>query len=260
MTIYGNPGQTAQAYRWTWNGLIPAQTQHVDTVSVSEIADDLYGAHDAIPRGVPSGYSWRETADTDINVDYLGFNSYGAVNVWGQVFATDTTTAYTARLQARTPQLYFLSAAGWANAPFTAGSMGGAYYEGSFQGAVEGMPIRADAPGTYSFPLSGLSSGTYDASHYWWNGMFPRVAIPAGTTGILARQEMRLIDLVPGTNVIASTGVDEFATPETVVHPQGWNPGIPNPRMKWVTDQWQFFYGCTLSLDTLTNNPPTIRA
>lgn len=216
---------------------------------------DIYGDHDATPRGVPAGYSWRESSDADPDVDSTGWQEYGAVNVWGQCFATNTTTGYAARLQARDPRLFFLVAGQWQEADVTAGSMSGAYYPGDYQSGSVGASTRQDTQGVWSAPLSGLD-GEPDAFHWWWDGMYPRTAIPDDAQGILAVQDVRLTGDTTGCHVIAGTGVDLFATPRTVVDPQGWNHGIPNPRMRWVTSEWQTFCATTVSLATLTNSPP----
>lgn len=202
---------------------------------------------------MPQGYSWRDGADADPDQSWTGYTAWGAVNVWGQAFATTDPSSYGARLQVRNPRLRFLIGGAWQQAAFTPGSMSGAYYPGDFQsGSVNGTS-RQDSPGVWSMPLGPLD-GEPDALHWWWDGMYPRVPIPANADGILASQDARLIE--GSSTLIASTGVDLFATPGTVVHPQGWNPGIPNPRMKYVTTEWQTFYVTTLGRDALTSNPP----
>lgn len=225
----------------------------VENPAVTIVASDVYGAHDATPRGVPDGYSWKHDADTDPAVDSLTFKAYQAINVWGQVFAPEGATTYAGNVQIRDPRVWFLVSDKWVPAAPTPGNLEGAYYPGDFQsGSVTARPRTVD--GVWSIPLSGLN-GEADAAHFWWAGMFPRIAIPTGAQGILVAQDMRVTG---GANVIASTGADLFATPRTIVHSQGWNPGIPNPRMKRVTAAWQPFYATTVSLATLTSSPPPI--
>lgn len=197
---------------------------------------------------MPLGYSWKESSDADPDADNLQFQEYGAVNVWGQCFAVDATAVYTARLQARNPRVWFLTEGGWAETTVSPGSMGGAYYTGDFQSGSTGASPQQDGPGIWSAPLAQLD-GAPDAYHWWWNGMYPRDPIPPGCLAIIASQEMRLTG--PG-DFLGSTGADLFATPETVVDPQGWNHGIPNPRMKWITQEWGTFYATTASLATLS--------
>lgn len=263
--IMGTPvGPAPSTSGWKWiksGGLITLTPQIVTgngtppptTDLRPEIIANVYGAHDATPRGVPVGYSWRDDADTDPNADSTQYQQYGAVNIWGQAFATDLTTAYTARLQVRKPRLWFHNGSTWVEASITPGTMSGAYYPGDFQSGSTSATTQQDAPGEWSGSLSGLN-GEPDAFHYWWDGMFPRTAIPVGCQGILVCQEMRLTNAA-GANIIASTGSDLFATPQTVVDPQGWNNGIPNPRMIWVTDQWSRFWATTSSLSRLNNTP-----
>ena len=221
------------------------------------VARDVYGAHDATPRGVPFGYSWREGADTDPGTASTGFRDYRALNVWGQVFATESTTSYDARLEVRAPRVWWFTGGAWVEASLVADRVGGGYYAGDFRSEPVAGTARADAPGTWSMPLSGLD-GSPDVLHFWWEGDFPRTQIPEGTRGILVRQEMRLTGDTAGAGVIGSTGADLFATPRTIVDPRGWNPGIPNARMKWVTATWQTFYATTLDLPTLQANPPPL--
>lgn len=234
----------------------PSMTSGSSTTTTAQlVASDAYGRHDATPRGVPYGYSWRTASDAKASVASTSFRNYKAINVWGQVFATSRTTNYSARLVARNPRVYFFDGKKWTRAKATASRMEGAYYTGDFQSGATTGTARKDRTATYSMPLSGLR-GKADALHFWWSGMYPRVPIPAGTKGILVRQEMRLSGGTAGANVIGSTGADLFATPRTIVHPQGWNPGIPNPRMKRVTSRWQPFYATTVDKATLFNYPP----
>lgn len=226
------------------------------------IASDTFGRHVAIPRGVPAGYSWREDADTNRNRASHNFQRYGALNVWGQVFATRATREYNVRLQARDPRLYFFNGRRWTRASFDPGRMGGAYYIGSFR-ASKGGRVRNDGHGAYSVSLSTLASGRWDAWHWWWDGMYPRVRIPSGTRGILVSTDMRLIPdhgkaNMAGAKFITTACADLFRTPHTTVGPGGMNPGIPEGRMTWVTGRWQHFYDTTLDLDTLRRHPPRI--
>lgn len=234
----------------------PAQAEDGPSgLSADAIAADAYGSHDATPEGVPAGYSWRTDADTDPGRDDLGFRDYGATNIWGQAFVTSQTSNHDVRLRVRNPRLWFLIGNEWVESDVDPGRMGGAYYEGDFQSGSTSGTARQDAPGVWSMSLKPLA-GSPDALHWWWDGMYPRTAIPDDARGILVSQEMRLVPedgqgRVNGARTIASTGADLFASPRTVVHPQGYNPGIPNPRMTYLSGEYETYYNTTVGLDTL---------
>lgn len=219
------------------------------------IAADAYGAHDAIPRGVPYGYSWRTGADTDPQRDDLSFHDHQAINVWGQAFVTSQTSNHDVRLRVRNPRVWFLIGNRWVETDVDPGRMEGGYFEGDFQSGSTSGVARKEAPGVWSMSLRPLK-GKPDALHWWWSGMYPRITIPDNARGILVSQEMRLdpgdgSSGISGARTISSTGADLFATPRTTLHPQGWNPGIPNPRMSYLGDEYRTFYNTTVSLDTL---------
>lgn len=224
-------------------------------LDADEIAAHAFGDHDATPQGVPAGYSWRTSADTDPSRDDRSFRSYEAVNIWGQAFVTPGTSTHEVRLRVRDPRLWFLVDGEWVEADLTPGKMEGAYYEGDFQSGSTSGTARQEAPGVWSMSLSQLS-GEKDTLHWWWSGMYPRTEIPDDAEGILVSQRMRLVPedgrtSGNGARTIASTGADLFASPRTVVHPQGWNPGIPNARMSYLSGKYQTFYNTTVSLQTL---------
>lgn len=236
-----------------------------DQSVAAAIISDSFGNHDAIPRGVPAGYSWRTSADNDPDTAYTGFQSYGALNVWGQCFvATSGSANYSVRLQARDPRLYFFDGTTWTRASLTAGSMGGAYWKGDFDpDASQDASPRSDGSGVYSVSLSSLVSSPPDVFHWWWDGMYPRIPIPANTQGIVVRMDMRLVpddgySTIGTTSFIASTDADLFATPNTTIDPKGWNDGLPEARMKWVTGDWQHFYNTTMTVAQINATPPSI--
>ena len=140
--------------------------------------------------------------------------------------------------------------------------MGGAYYSGDFT-SNSSASVRNDGSGMYSVSLSALTTHPPDVFHWWWDGMNPRITIPANAQGMLVRMDMRLIPDdgylgVDGATFISTACADLFATPNTIVGPGGMNPGIPEARMKWVTGDWQHFYDTTLSVAQVNANPPSI--
>ena len=236
-------------------------------IAAAIIANNV-GNHDAIPRGVPNGYSWRESSDATA-AGSTGWQGYGAVNLWGQIFpANGTSPNWNVRMQIRNPRLFWwLGGSNWTEAPnnANAGALGGAYYKGDFnQTATMSASPRHDGSGIYSATLQTLNpSNPVDAFHWWWEGQYPRIAKPGNAQGIVSCADIRL---VPGdgqqnlgnNSYIANIGVDLFATPETVVGGPNGNPGIPQSRMIWVDGNWKRHYISTMSNAQLQNNPPTL--
>lgn len=231
---------------------------------VEAIISDTFGKHDAIPRGVPAGYSWYADADTDANKSYMAFKQYGAINTWGQVFVpAGGSDNYDVRVQMRDSRVYFLADGIWTRVQINNGPMGGAYWSGNFNpSGSQNASIRSDGDGMYSVPMSPTRTRS-DVFHWWWDGQNPRIPIPSHIDGILLRTDIRLVpdtgrSNVDGAKFIACSSADLFATPSTIIGPNGMNDGTPEPRMKWVTGEWQHFYSTTLSTVALKSNPPEI--
>lgn len=242
------------------NDIIPTEPS-LDAAAI--IISDSFGAHDAIPRGVPNGYSWRESADATPEGS-TGWKNYGAVNMWGQIFpAVGASPDFNVRAQVRDPRLWWFDGSSWTEASNTPGSLGGAYFRGDYQQtATVASQARADGDGTYSVPLNVLASNNHvDNFHWWWNGHNPRIPVPADAAGLVSCADVRLVSdggAVGDRSFIASVGVDLFATPTTIVGGPNGNPGIPQPRMKWVTGDWQSFCVTTMSSASIIANPPSL--
>ncbi len=92
-----------------------------------------------------------------------------------------------------------------------------------------------------------------------WNGQWPRLSFPAGTTAGHTYVEMRLIpDTDPGVDLstvrvlgCASSDIYGGAT-ETLSIASGWGIG----RHKYLTENWQAFTYTTMSETEIRNNPP----
>lgn len=120
---------------------------------------------------------------------------------------------------------------------------------------------RNDGSNLYSVTLNRLNETGLDAYHWWWDGQYPRIAIPADCLGMVVRMDVRLIpdtgySTVAGAQFICSVDCDLFATPTTVVGGPDGNPGLPEARMKYVTGDWQHFYNTTLTANQIRQNPP----
>lgn len=230
------------------------------SAGTSVLLSDVNGKHDAIPRGVPEGYDWREQSTKG------GWDTskWQGLNVWGQIFATESGgTNFNVRMEARNPQVFFLVGDTWQAATFTAGDMGGAYWRGDYQpSANTSAQSRQESAGTYSVPLSALQNSGTDTYHWWWDGMNPRIAIPSNAKGAVVSQEVRIVPegggSLAGANLIASISADLFATVNTIIADGGINPAIAQSRMKTVTGDFQTFYASNLSSDVLSANPPPI--
>lgn len=235
-------------------------------VTVEAIIADSFGNHDAVPRGVPDGYSWKYSSENNPNVSYTGYTAFGAVNTWGQVFTPATGSAnYNVRLQCRDPRVWFLRTAAWESAVIPSGSpgaMGGAYWAGNFDpNASQNAAKRDEGGGVWSVSLSPLATPPIDVFHYWWDGMYPRIAVPSDCRGIVVRTDMRIVPddgyiTVNGAQFIGGVDCDLFANQNTITDPKGWNDGLPEGRMKWLTDTWTRYYNTTLSIAALRAEPP----
>lgn len=232
--------------------------------AIATLLSDIVGRNDAIPRGAPVDWGYRNGA---VPATPGEFTKYAAINVWGWVFAVEGSNRYDVRVQIRDPQAFFLLPTGWARARIPSGSAGaveGAYWRGDFKPSEHTMAsARSEGVGVYSVSMQGLTQPSRDAFHYWWQGMMPRIPIPTKAQGILVFAQMRLVPehsggSLAGAHYIAGVNGDLYPTPTLVVDPSGINPPLATSRMKYLTSQWQTFYSSTMTPDQLRHHPPPL--
>lgn len=233
--------------------------------SITQALTDTWGPHDHIPRGVPAGYSWREQS-TATPTGSTSFKDYGAINQWGQIFVAEGADPNTnLRVQVRSPRVWWwVGGNRYVEAENTPGRHGGAFFRGDYN-QTQTLPggARDDGADGWSVPLNRLDGQGVDSWHWWWEGQYPRLPRPANAKGIVSYIDIRLIpadgrsSLGNTEGLIANIGVDLFATPKTVVGGPNGNPGIPQPRMKQVTGNWQRIWITTLSEEQIRKHPPT---
>jgi hypothetical protein len=245
--------------------------------SLSSVVYDMYGAplktdgqawgaHEALPIGLPSHFDFYRGARGGL---WDGTQGTGrAVSAWGQLFEAEPgARTHDVRLQVRNHRMYFLLNDGrWVQlrSHLTDPAMEGAWWDGNFQSQGT-SPVRSESNngGGFSVALGPLSQSQNATWHFWWNGWYPREVIPSNAVGVLAIAEMRLIpDTNPGVDMsgarfIASVGVDNYSSPTYTSGGEAIS-SVMQPRMKYVTTQWNSFSGTNLTEAQLRANPPPV--
>jgi hypothetical protein len=232
-----------------------------------------WGAHEALPVGADPGWNWYEGTLFREETPWTGF-----VNIWGQLFPTAQSKDLGARLQVRNPQLWYLGADDvWRKVKPDQSPdskiYGNFQYPETFTGT--GWPdsvadIRSEGPGQgWSLRLGPLADvpGGPGSWHWFYNDDYGvKPPVPADMKALFVAAEMRLIhdvdrsiDLDADVNVIASIGSDNWPTSSGPAPRVSGGPelsGFVQPRMKFVTSEWNWFSGHTFAAWWDSNGTP----
>jgi hypothetical protein len=228
--------------------------------AAAQIGDDMQGANEAYPHGVPSYYDWANGP-----VLSMGNNAEGwrAITSWGVVYVpVNGNPATNTRVNIRDMQTYFLqkSTGRWLLLQNTSTPDGAAYLE-DFSGDVnKPADIRREPDGT----ISATAGGGYNFHFYPEN----RASInPYDIGGIVVVLQARLIvgntskpDDRSRARYLCGAGADYYPGLTG-----GWpgntsfDPGVGNGKLKFVKEQWRSFAMTTLSLSQLQKNPPPVK-
>ena len=268
----------------TTSTTMPTTTRPTTTagrVSLNSVIYDHYGApfrsdgyfgapwgrHEAAPLGVPTSWNWQAGA---IPGARFPTTTYRATSGWGQV-AEDIqgSPVRRVRLQVRNFRMFFLTGDNrWVEArPNVDDRMiEGAHWTGTYE-ATDALAIRDEAVngGGSSVSLQGIGTSingrTRRFAHFWWKSWYPREPIPAGARGAFISCEMRLIpDGDPTVDLsraryVASASADVYQTTSDATDR---NAGLSQPRMRYLTGEWQTFTGYNLTEAELRATPPPI--
>jgi hypothetical protein len=225
-----------------------------------------YGRHEAAPVGLPRNFDWYEGSRLG---SFGPAGSGTAVSGWGQIFEAEPgTSTYDVRVQVRDFQLFFLMNDGrWVERrPDVDDRMiEGGYWNGHFRSQM-GATVRDERNngGGSSSSLRPMVQDNHATLHFWWKGWFPREVIPSGAVGIFTTAQMRLIpDTNPNVDLsrarfIGSIAADNYGSTNEVAHGTVVT-AVMQPRMKYITANWQAFNGTNLSEEQLRRNPPPLR-
>ena len=220
--------------------------------------------NDAHPDGVPSNYSWYDSAaqpgwGNSPRTDWHAATALGAVYAvegWHPELAPNT------RVQLRDDQLWILS------------KSSGKWYQAQSP-TIEGGAFRSDFAGNAGKGITtkdesanggGLSVTAGDGFNYhFWSGRRADID-PTDIAGVYTVFQARLIqddlskpDDRPSAHYLAGGGGDYWKSQDA-----GWLPdwsangGINGGRMKFVTNNWGSYSMETLSADQMIANPPPL--
>jgi len=225
----------------------------------TQISDDMSGANEGHPHGVPLSYDWANGPATE-----EGNNSEGqqAMTAWGVVYVgSQGNPASNTRVNIRNVQTWFLSKSKgtWTMLQNTSNPDGEAYVEDFSGDSNKSADVRREGDGT----ISVTAGGGYNFHFY----PSPRASINGNDIGgIVTIFQARLIlgnasgaDDRSTANYLAGAGGDYYPS-LTGSWPgnTSYNPGIAIGKEKYVKTYWRSFAMSTVPASQLAQNPPPI--
>lgn len=226
---------------------------------VDQVVQDMQGANEGRPHGVPLSYGWANGPAVIMGNDS---NGWRAMTSWGVVYeVSEGNPARNTRVNIRGMRTYFLSKSSckWLLLQNTSGPIGAAYVEDFSGDANKPADIRQETDGT----ISVTAGGGYNF-HFYPDS---RASIdPNDIGGIVTVLEARLIvadaakpDDRNVARYLCSGGADYYPALTG-----GWpgnasfNPGVAIGKMKYVESRWRSFAMTTLTRSELEKNPPPV--
>lgn len=228
--------------------------------SIETIIEDMELPHEALPHGVPLGWSWAEEPVVDFGNQPP--QNFTAMTAWGQVYeAIEGNPATNTRVHIWDIRAYVLSKADgkWHLLQSSAGVLGASFLE-NYAGDISiAGDKRNEADGGIS-----IKAGQGYNFHFWPP---QRVDIdPNDIAGVFTTVQARLVLDDPNlpddrnqARYLLNMGGDYWI--DTDVGWENWttNYGIAMGRFKFVGHEWQSFNMITLSGDEVRGNPPPIQ-
>lgn len=200
--------------------------------SLSQICAENNMPHEAVPYGVPVGYSWREKPVRDQwNNQPVGYTHWLG---WGQFFFASDAQVIDATVQFRNMRTYALTPGGWTL--LSAEDCDGAQFNPDFSG-------NAATPAIASTLDAGLATVRFQggkAYHFWPKH---RATIPVETLAYLVLIEARAID---SAGIMLGLGADYWLSASA---PYPNNKGVAVGRFSRLTTTWDT-YGFTTATET----------
>ena len=233
----------------------------MDPLHVQTIIDDVTKPHEATLSGVPKGYDWSDGPIVRKGNDLP--SGWNATTAWGQIYreAGKDIPANT-RIQIRNFELYQLieSTGKWVRLQDSdnTGIGGGAYVEDFANDASKKPNVRDEGSNSLSVKLE------YGYNYHFWPNS--RELIRSGGIGAMFSVfEARLILDNPGgtddrsqARLLAGSGGDYWRSLDAKWK-SDWsnNGGFALGRLKFVTNDWQYFTACTYDpIGNVGDNPP----
>jgi hypothetical protein len=225
---------------------------------MAQIANDMIGANEAHPHGVPPSYDFY-SGPTIGEGNHISPNT--AVEWWGGLYIGPKGNPATNTLvNIRKCALYWLraSTSKWTAVNLSASQIDSDYYSEDWTlDYGTSVPMRIESDGSFSF-----STVSGKVAHFY--APYPRIPVDnTDLAGVVAICEARLIlknASGPDDRSIASFLLAVGADP----YPASTGPGIENNpnigsgKVKYVQVAWRSFAMTTMTLAQLTANPPPV--
>jgi len=222
--------------------------------------------NDAKPDGVPSNYSWYNSA-AQSGWGNSPRTDWHSITAWGQVYAVEgwhPEQAPNTRVQLRDDQLWLLSKSTgkWTEVQYP-GIQGGAFNSDFGNNGGQGVTIKNESSNGGGISVTAGNGFNY----HFWPGQRASMN-PTDIAGVYSVFQARLVQDDPSkpddrtqAHYIASGGADYWRSQDA-----GWasdwsnNGGINGGRFKTVTNDWKSFSMETLTADQMIANPPPLTA
>jgi hypothetical protein len=246
--------------KWKLELVLPYQATATVANSLKVMLYDGAGAHEDLPKGVPSSYSWSTGAR--ISPDPSWPADFYAMTAWGQLYEGASNKASNTRVAIKEAAAWILD-------------KNGKWYEAQAQGAVAGAAYVTDFVNDASKPADariepdGAISVRADENfnYHFWPASGRAVVEPSNVKGICSSFKARLViddhskpDDRARASYVADSGADTWRSldaPWKSDWSNNYDMGLG--RMKRVTSEWQSFNMCNVSPDKLRLNSPSIR-
>ena len=199
-----------------------------------------WGAHEAVPNGVPSNYDWAPGARPGT---WLDNSAYEGINIWGQAYVEaggSPVTNY--RVQVRNMVSYKYESGQWTMIEQTPNTIGGGWYKEDFgtSNIVNGnqRSETSNGGGTSATMVSG-------ETFHFWTDTWPRAQMPHTAQAIYAVFEARIIpNTDPNVNLsnvklMVGIGMDAYTTRDYSAGPEERIASMAIGRMQKITNQWK---------------------
>ena len=227
--------------------------------SVETIINDMKLAHEGIPKGVPTSYSWALHPRLNMGIDP---GTFRAMTAWGQLYEdSDGNPATNTRVQIRDMKAYVLSKNDnqWHLLQSSRLVEGDAYQADFIDDINKPADIRYENDGSLS-----VTAGNGYNFHFW--PATGRVVIdPSDIGGIFTTVQARLVlndsnlpDDRSQARYLLDVGGDYWLSLTAKWDQLRTNDDIGIGRFKFVTTEWQSFNMTTLTESEIRQNPPPL--
>lgn len=218
-------------------GIHPAASP---SVAISAAVAQMQLPHEAIPSGVPNGYSWQ--CDPVIDAGNTPPSGFAAITGWGEVYLATGAKPVNRQVSFRNFRTYILTTADALTLVQSMDSVVGALFNPDYQGNVNVPAVVASS--------KGVTTVTAEAAYAFQFWPPNKASIdPATLAGVIVVTEAMIAADGPVSNddYVLALGADYWVAVDSVYGDGKNNVGVATGRFCYLTDSWQSFTMTTIS-------------